>query len=101
MSTRDRNGFTPFSIAVYRRHLEVAKLILGIANAQYIGPDEDTPRRRYTIAESESDYNSDSEEDELGISSQAVDETFTVDNIAALKETATSRVSRESKTLVR
>lgn len=93
VTVQDSKGFTPFVIAMYRRHLGLARTILEIANAQFKGSDEDTPRRRYTLAEAESDDSCDSDEDELGLSSQIVDETFTIDNIAALGQSVGSKVS--------
>ena len=93
MTTRDSKGFTPFHIALYRRHYGAAKVLLEIANAQFKDPEGNTSRRRYTVAETDSDYSSDTDEDDLGISSQLVDETFTIDNIAALRQTVGSRWS--------
>ena len=96
MTNRDSKGFTPFHIAVYRRHYGAAKVLLEIANAQFKDPDENTSGRRYTIAEANSGYSSDTDEDGLGISSQLVDETFTIENIAALRQTVGSRWSGKS-----
>lgn len=86
ITVRDSKGFTPFALAMYRRHFEVAKALLGIASVQFKAPDEDSPRRRYAMAEEGSDYSSESDEDDLGISSRIMDETFAFDNIAALKQ---------------
>ena len=94
--TQDSKGFTPFHIAVYRRHYGLAKLLLKIANAQFEDPEGNTSRRRYTIVEADSDYSSDTDEDDLGISSQLVDDTFTIDNIAAVRQTVRSRWSGKS-----
>lgn len=92
VTTEDSKGFTPFAIAMKRHHFEAAKIILDIANAQFKGDDE-SPRRRYTVDAEESEYSSDGSEDELGISSQIVDETFTFDNIAALRQSIGSKTS--------
>ena len=100
VAVRDSKGFTPFALAMYRHHFEVAKIILDIASAQYKGPDEAAPRRRYTVAEEESDASSDTDEDELRISSQIVDENFTFDTIAALRQSVGSRVSRTSNSCI-
>lgn len=86
ITVRDSKGFTPFALAMFRRHFEVAKALLGIASVQFKAPDEDSPRRRYAMAEEGSDYSSESDEDDLGISSRIMDETFAYDNIAALKQ---------------
>ena len=77
---------------MYRRHFEVAKVILEIADVQFNGEDVDSPRRRYTIEAGESDYSSD-EDDKMSITSQIVDETFTIDNIVALRQSVGSKVS--------
>ncbi len=93
VTVQDSKGFTPFAIAIYRRHLEVAKMILEIANVQFKGSGDESARRRYTIADNDSEEDDSDEHDELGISSQVVDETYTFDNIAALKQSVGSRVS--------
>ncbi|KAL8780967.1 MAG: hypothetical protein Q9213_006218 [Squamulea squamosa] len=95
VSNADTKGFTPFSIAVYRRHFDTAKIILGIANAQFKEPeDNDFSRRRYTIA-SDNGYSDsdDSDSDNLDIAYDVVDETYTYDNIAALQESVGSTKS--------
>lgn len=93
VTVSDGKGFTPFAIAVFRRHHELAKTILGIADAQFKYPDEDSTKRRYTIADEDSDDEScDSDGDELDISSQLVDDTYTFD-IAALRSSVGSKVS--------
>ncbi|KAL8773347.1 MAG: hypothetical protein Q9209_001741 [Squamulea sp. 1 TL-2023] len=92
VSNADTKGFTPFSIAAYRRHFDTAKIILGIANAQYKEPeDNDLSRRRYTIASDDEDSDSDdSSSDNLDITYDVVDETYTYDNVAALQESVGS-----------
>ncbi len=92
VTVQDSKGFTPFALAMYQRHFEAAKLLLEISNAQFKGSDEDLPRRHYTMAEEGSDYSS-SDEGDLKISSQIMDETFTFDNIAALRQSVGSKVS--------
>lgn len=93
VSVQDLKGFTPFTIAIYRRHFEVAETILEIANVQYKGSDDETRRRRYTIADNDSEVYDSDEDDALGISSRVVDETYTFDNIAVLKQSVGSQVS--------
>ena len=98
VAVQDSKGFTPFAIAMYRRHFDVARAILQIANVQFKGSDEGFRRRRYTVADGGSDYDFEGDEDELRISSQIVDETFTFDNVAALKQSVGSQVSGKSST---
>ncbi|KAI4277467.1 MAG: hypothetical protein LQ337_001740 [Flavoplaca oasis] len=95
VSNADAKGFTPFTIAVYRRHFETAKMILGIADAQFKIPESnDASRRRYKIA-SEDEYSGsdDSHSDNLDITYDVVDEVYTHDNVAALQESVGSRNS--------
>ncbi|KAL8650578.1 MAG: hypothetical protein Q9210_003740 [Variospora velana] len=101
VAIQDHGGFTPFAIAMIRHHLETAKLLVGIANAQFKGSDDSRSQRRYEIAGG-SDYDShNSEEDsseedgseDLDISSRVVDETYTYDNIADLQNSVGSQVS--------
>ncbi|KAL8890878.1 MAG: hypothetical protein Q9215_002029 [Flavoplaca cf. flavocitrina] len=95
VSNADAKGFTPFTIAVYRRHFETAKMILGIADAQFKSPESnDASRRRYKIA-SEDEYSDsdDSNSDNLDITYDVVDEVYTHDNVAALQESVGSRTS--------
>lgn len=100
MTVRDEKGFTPFAIAMYRRHFDSARLILGIADAQFKEPDN--TRRRYEIAgdsEDDSEYGSeddgsgDDDGDSLNILSRVVDETYTYDNVANLQDSVGSNVS--------
>lgn len=96
VTTQDKRGFTPFAIAMYRHHFESAKLILGIADAQFKEPEKQTTSRRYQIADDDSEYSGDSENDEddegLRLSSQVIDDTYTYD-IASLQESVGSSVS--------
>lgn len=74
IAVTDRHGFSPFSIAVLRGHLSVAKAILEIVQAQY-KPKEQKGHTRYTA-----DY--DTEEDgQPRIYSEIIDDQFTVENI--------------------
>lgn len=93
VTVQDSQGFTPFGLAMYQRHFEVARNLLEIANVQFKGPDVDSARRHYTIAEEDSENSSNSDESDLEISSRIVDETFTFDKIAALRQSVGSRVS--------
>ncbi|KAL9009633.1 MAG: hypothetical protein Q9173_005359 [Seirophora scorigena] len=104
VTTEDHKGFNPFAIAMFRRHLATAKLLLGIANAQFKESDDSIGQRRYEIA-SGSDYDSynsdeDSSEDAsseaLDLSPKVVDDTYTYDNIAELQDSVGSDVSGKS-----
>lgn len=69
MAVKDKAGFSPFSIAILRGHLQAAKSILEIIQAQY------KPR------ESETTETFKMDEDDLEIYSEIIDERFTIDNI--------------------
>ncbi|KAI4103740.1 MAG: hypothetical protein L6R37_003668 [Teloschistes peruensis] len=92
-SVQDSMGFTPFAIAVYRRHFETAKLLLGIVDAQFLEPDKEKSKRRYVMRQEDSEYDDSTDEDSeesLDISSEVVDDTYTYDNVAALQDTVGS-----------
>ena len=93
ITVQDKKGFSPFSIAVYRRHTEVARLILEIARAQYKPKDGDTSRRFTMNRHEDGDDEMDSDSDDLDISSDLVDDKFTIDNIAALHQNVGSKIS--------
>ncbi|KAL8671283.1 MAG: hypothetical protein Q9168_004223 [Polycauliona sp. 1 TL-2023] len=97
VSTADAKGFTPFAIALYRRHFATAKTIIGIANAQFKDPEDDNhSQRRYAIAsEDESSNSDDSDSDNLDITYEIVDNTYSYDNVAALQESVGSRISEK------
>lgn len=99
VSNQDSKGFTPFVIATYRRHFDTAKMILGIANAQFKEDDNNgLSQRRYLIAneeeysDSESSDSENSDSDDLDITYDVVDETYTYDNVAALQESVGSTI---------
>lgn len=88
---------SPFSLAYLRGHLDVAKAILEIAQAQYA--PEEKPLTRYRMQTSEEEDEEEEEEedsatdhDELRIYGQIVDEQFTIDNIGQVSMQVKSRV---------
>lgn len=74
IAVADRNGFSPFSIAVLRGHLSVAKAVLEIVQAQY-KPEEQKGHTRYRMEEESEDG------DEPRIYSEIIDDQYTVENI--------------------
>lgn len=94
VATQDSKGFTPLAIAVYRRHFDIAKILLDIADYQYKAPKKDSELRRYRIADEDSDADLE-DDDEIAISSQVIDQTYTVDNIASLQRSVGSKSSGE------
>lgn len=100
MSVKDRSELSPFAIAVVRGHLELAKFILEIADAQYLPKSSEPKRRRYEIvidADSDSDDESNAgasnEEHGIGVRFDLVDEQHTIDDIRDIANTIKSTVS--------
>ena len=96
VATQDSRGFTPLAIAIYRRHFDVAKILLEIADFQYRAPEKDPELRRYRINEEDSDVDSEAGDNDIAISSEVVDETYTIDNIASLQQSVGSKSSGRS-----
>lgn len=74
IAVTDRNGFSPFSIAVLRGYLSVAKAVLEIVQAQY-KPTEQKGHTRYGMEEAGEDG------DEPRIYNEIIDDQYTVENI--------------------
>ena len=83
---------SPLFIACYRRHLQLAKTICDIAQAQYQPPDRTGIYERYNMTSPESDEESDSE-DGIAVYKELVDENFTIENVAAVSSTTKSGVT--------
>ncbi|KAL8689597.1 MAG: hypothetical protein Q9218_004772, partial [Villophora microphyllina] len=94
-SVQDSKGFTPFALAMYRRHFDTAKLLLGIVDAQFLEPDREKSKRRYVMRQDDNEYDGSTDEDSeaLDISSEVIDDTYTYENVAALQDTVGSSVS--------
>ena len=102
----DTKGFSPFTLAVIRQHLDVADLILTIADAQHVRTDEESQRRQYSMEGFEEDSVSSegepvSEVDDLNISYRLVSEIFTINDITALPKSVASKVSGMSHFMCR
>ena len=91
IAVQDSKGFSPFAIAVYRQHPELAKVIIDIAHAQLQPSEDRKPRQRFVINQ-DSNSDDDSDDGDLAISSDLVDERFTIDNIADLSQAVGSKV---------
>ncbi|EMC98915.1 hypothetical protein BAUCODRAFT_65248 [Baudoinia panamericana UAMH 10762] len=94
----DQHDASPLSIAVAKHHVELANAILEIADAQYEAPDA-PKQRRFKLEGNTSDVDSGDEaredEDEavIPISSEIVDDQFTVETIGELSLQVKSRVT--------
>ncbi|OAP54823.1 hypothetical protein AYL99_11271 [Fonsecaea erecta] len=102
----DLRGFTPFSIAAFRGHYELAQLIVEIAKIQY-QPIDDSKRYHYVLGTGDDfDGDSDCSEESEGrehtsrvrVVAELVDETFTINDIAAVANNVKSRVSPATMT---
>ena len=94
IAVKDFRGFSPFSIAVVRGHLNLARVILEIATVQY-QPNDKKDRLRYTI-----EHDNDSQDlsegycdsDHVNVISELVDDVFTIDDIDELADEIRSKV---------
>ncbi|RMD43987.1 hypothetical protein DV735_g1143, partial [Chaetothyriales sp. CBS 134920] len=77
VSTRDLNGFSPFSLAVIRGHYRLAETILDIATVQF-QPENEEEKYRYPAPR---------------LFRELVDAKFTVEDITTLADKAKSKVS--------
>ncbi|KAF1952642.1 ankyrin [Byssothecium circinans] len=80
VSDTERNN--PFSIAVLRGHLDLARALVDISYAQYQPPKEEKPKR-YRLANEDEDDASDTSE--VGVFEEIVDDKFTIDNIGEVQ----------------
>lgn len=94
IAVNDRSN-SPFSLAYMRGHLDVAKAILEIAQAQYVPKEKPVTRYRMQSSEDEDEEDSDAsmdDDDEPRIFGQIVDEQFTIDNVGQVSMQVKSRV---------
>lgn len=86
IAVKDSNGFSPFSLAIGRGHLKLAKIIIDIALAQYQPELEPVRKYRWNLDPDDSDYNSEPDSDEINVYRELVDDVFTVDVIGAVSD---------------
>ncbi|KAK2836870.1 hypothetical protein FQN49_006637, partial [Arthroderma sp. PD_2] len=95
IAVTDAMNFSPFSLAVFRGHLDVAKGILQIVRAQY--KPKDAAKRAFRLESDADSDNDDSEtslqKDEPRITGDVVRDEFTIDNIGEEVTRAESDVS--------
>ncbi|KAK9418110.1 putative Ankyrin repeat-containing domain protein [Seiridium unicorne] len=84
MAVNDPKGNTPFSLAFLRGHLDVAKAIIEIVQAQW-APNEEKSKRYKMAREGDDDSyeesKDESDSDEPKIYEEIVDDQFTIENI--------------------
>ncbi|MCJ1312534.1 hypothetical protein MMC25_006208 [Agyrium rufum] len=105
IAVQDANGFTPYHIAMYRGHDPLARLVLDIVKIQYQPEEVKKQKFRYSIVDTYDDEAYDDDEEmhtddrqndgttEIKISSELINESFTIANVAELSKTVKSRVS--------
>ncbi|KAJ4332923.1 hypothetical protein N0V95_009544 [Ascochyta clinopodiicola] len=96
IAVQDTSGFSPFSIAVLREHLHLAKALLEIAHVQF-APAEESGQSTYTLQANNLDHEdamSDSNEDDgVRIFHEVVDDKFTVENIGEVQNQVKSKIT--------
>jgi ankyrin repeat protein len=94
VAVQDLRGFSPLSICILRGHHDVAKTILEIATAQY-QPNDKAHRFRYSMQPNDSDDEdlAESDDENVQVYSELVNDEFTIDDIGALANKVKSRVS--------
>lgn len=97
MAVSDSECNTPFSIAFLRGHLDVARAILEIVQAQWSAPEVKTKRYKMTKDEDEGEdpcegSENDGEDETPKIFEQIVDDQFTIENIGQVSMQVKSNV---------
>lgn len=92
IAVQDSNGFSPFSLAVLRGHLDLARSIVSISMAQYHKDDNKSQRQRWMMNTDDSDCEDSDDENVLPIFSELVSDKFTVDNLGEVSNVVKSRV---------
>jgi ankyrin repeat protein len=92
IAVQDGNGFSPFSIAVKRGHLDLAKKIVEICIAQYHEDGDRSHRERWNMRTSDSDDEPDDDDDLPPIFSELVSDKFTVDDLGEVSNVVKSDV---------
>ncbi|KAL5114283.1 hypothetical protein ACEQ8H_007852 [Pleosporales sp. CAS-2024a] len=92
IAVRDSEYLSPFSIAVLRRHPEIARAIIGIAHAQYAS-EEKVGQVKHSVQPIDEDDDSQSDDENVQIYSEIVDDRFTVENIGEVQSQVKSDVT--------
>ena len=102
ITTRSDDGFTPFTLAALRGHMDCAKGILEICALQYHNPDDPDANKSYHIRgrDPEEDDNEDNEgdsenDDELDIEAKEQDAPLTTDIAQDLNQKVKQTVKPE------
>lgn len=96
IAVEDRDDQSPFSIAVLRGHLNVARAIVQISFAQY-HPETKEEKARYRMGDDVDEYDEDSIDDngsdDVPVYKEIIDDRFTIDNIGEVSTQVKSKTS--------
>jgi ankyrin repeat protein len=92
IAVQDTQNFSPFSLAVLRKHFDVAKAVLEIAHAQY-APDDKKGQVKHSIQPADEEDDESDGNDDFHIYSEIVDDRFTVENIGEVHNQVKSNVT--------
>ena len=90
----DNMGISPLHIAIWRGEYDTADLMLEIAHLQYAPDDKETPKRCYQISSitfADDDSEASVDERDFFVSSELVDQEFTIDDVAKLANQVSSK----------
>lgn len=90
LAVTDTTNSSPFAIAVMRGHLDLARAILKIAQAQY--EPREPQRERFKMRSSDSDEDSEIDDD-IHIYGEIIDDRFTIDDIGEVSTHVKSDVT--------
>ncbi|CAA9958257.1 Ankyrin repeat protein [Pyrenophora teres f. maculata] len=92
IAVQDMAGFSPFSIAILRKHSDVARAVLEIAHAQF-APEEKVGTVKHSIQATNDDDDSDRDDADVQIYSEILDDRFTVENIGEVQNQVKSNIT--------
>lgn len=91
VAVQDSQEFSPFSIAILRKHYGIARAILEIAHAQYA--PEEKPMVKHSLQSRDGDDESCDGEVDFQIYAEIVDDHFTIENIGEVQNQVKSNVT--------
>ncbi|KAM0715936.1 hypothetical protein Q7P37_008450 [Cladosporium fusiforme] len=101
IAVQDKQNHSPFSIAVLRGNLDIAKMILEIAEAQYTPPDPPKARSYRVATDSESGEDEDGDDASDGCtglpmaSEEVIDDNLTIEDIGEVSLSVKSNIRPE------
>ncbi|KAI4673784.1 uncharacterized protein J4E84_010929 [Alternaria hordeiaustralica] len=92
IAVQNSQDYSPFSIAILRKHYGIARAVLEIAHAQYV-PEEKPLVKHSLQPRDDDDGSSDDGEDDFEIYAEIVDDCFTIENIGEVQSQVKSNVT--------